>query len=109
MDREPTLEEERVDQRFLSLQASLERQMVGTTVRRRLWQQQWQTLRRRAPSLVGWARVAMGGGGAVAVGIGLFAHFVHPVGVVAPPVRSLALTMLGLVAIAFGVALREAS
>ncbi|GIW68218.1 MAG: hypothetical protein KatS3mg099_166 [Candidatus Parcubacteria bacterium] len=65
-------------------------------------------VRSLVPSFVGLVRLVMVLGGLAASAAGAYAHFVAPLGMIAPPLRSLALLFFGLVAVAFGLALREA-
>ncbi|GIW68803.1 hypothetical protein D6792_03210 [Candidatus Parcubacteria bacterium] len=60
------------------------------------------------PSFVGVVRLVVVLSGLAASVAGAYAHFIAPLGMVAPPLRSLALLFFGLVAVAFGFALREA-
>lgn len=65
-------------------------------------------LRRLVPSLVTVVRFLLLASGLVAAGVGMYAHFIAPLGSVAPPLRSLLLVGVGVVLLAFGAALREA-
>lgn len=84
-----------------------EREKQEEAVRRSL-QEGAARVRMLVPSFVGLVRLVVILSGLVASAVGTYAHFVAPLGMVEPPLRSLALLFFGLATVAFGLALREA-